>query len=70
VSRIASFLPKQPTNIDGELVELKTVSGNRNTLGTAFEEGFKQGAAVVQDYLKYKHIPYLSACYPILPLEV
>jgi hypothetical protein len=34
------------TVIDGEIVELKTVSGNRNTLGTAFEQGFKQGLAV------------------------
>jgi len=38
------------TVINGEIVELKTVSGNRNTLGTAFEQGFKQGAAVVQKY--------------------
>jgi hypothetical protein len=38
------------TVIDGEIVELKTVSGNRNTLGTAFEQGFKQGAALVREY--------------------
>jgi hypothetical protein len=38
------------TVIDGEIVELKTVSGNRNTLGTAFEQGFKQGAAIVREY--------------------
>jgi hypothetical protein len=38
------------TVIDGEVVELKTVSGNRNTLGTAFKQGFKQGTAVMKDY--------------------
>lgn len=36
------------TVIDGEIVELKTVSGNRNTLGTAFKQGFRQGAALVR----------------------
>jgi len=38
------------TVIDGEIVELKTVSGNRNTLGTAFEQGFKQGKTAVQGF--------------------
>jgi len=38
------------TVIDGEIVELKTISGNRNTLGWAFKQGFKQGAAVVREY--------------------
>jgi len=38
------------TVIDGEIVELKTVSGNRNTLGWAFKQGFKQGAAILRDY--------------------
>jgi len=57
---VAYFLPEKKnegkgkvyvdTVIDGEIVELKTVSGNRNTLGTAFEQGFKQGTAVVHDY--------------------
>jgi hypothetical protein len=57
---IAYFLPEKKnegkgkvyvdTVIDGELVELKTVSGNRNTLGTAFKQGFKQGVTAVQGY--------------------
>jgi len=61
---VAYFLPEKKnegkgkvyvdTVIDGEIVELKTVSGNRNTLGTAFEQGFKQGTAVVQDYPEIK----------------
>ena len=38
------------TVIDGELVELKTFSGNRNTLGWAFNKGFKQGLAVTKDH--------------------
>jgi len=38
------------TVIDGEIVELKTVSGNRNTLGWAFKQGFKQGAAILRDH--------------------
>jgi len=38
------------TVTDGEIVELKTVSGNRNTLGTAFEQGFKQGAAIIEKH--------------------
>jgi hypothetical protein len=42
------------TVIDGELVELKTVSGNRNTLGTAFEQGFRQGLAVRKDHPEIK----------------
>jgi hypothetical protein len=57
---IAYFLPEKKnegkgkvyvdTVIDGVIVELKTVSGNRNTLGTAFKQGFKQGTTSVQDY--------------------
>ena len=30
--------------IDGEIVEIKTVSGTRATLGTEFRKGYKQGA--------------------------
>jgi hypothetical protein len=57
---VAVFLPERKNEgkgkvyvdavIDGEIVELKTVAGNRNTLGTAFKQGFRQGMAVVQDY--------------------
>ena len=38
------------TVLDGEIVELKTVNGNRNTLGTAFEQGYKQGAAFIKEF--------------------
>jgi hypothetical protein len=36
------------TVIDGEITELKTVSGNRSTLGTDFRQGYKQGAALAK----------------------
>jgi hypothetical protein len=61
---VAYFLPERKNEgkgkvyidavIDGKIVELKTVSGNRNTLGTAFRQGFRQGKAVVQDYPEIK----------------
>jgi hypothetical protein len=34
--------------INGEVTELKTVSGNRSTLGTDFRQGYKQGAALIK----------------------
>ena len=36
--------------LDGEVTEMKTVSGNRNTLGWDFKQGLKQGKAVIQDH--------------------
>jgi hypothetical protein len=36
------------TVINGEITELKTVSGNRSTLGTDFKQGYKQGAALTK----------------------
>jgi hypothetical protein len=38
------------TVIDGEVTELKTVSGNHSILGTDFQQGYKQGAALVKDH--------------------
>ena len=35
--------------LDGEITEMKTVSGNRNTLGWDFRQGLKQGKAIIQD---------------------
>jgi hypothetical protein len=37
------------TVINGEVTELKTVSGSRTTLGTDFRQGYKQGSALVKD---------------------
>jgi hypothetical protein len=55
---VAYFLPEKQTNdkgkmyadtvINGEVTELKTVSGNRSTLGADFKQGYKQGAALVE----------------------
>jgi hypothetical protein len=55
---VAYFLPEKKnedkgkiyadTVINGEVTELKTVSGNRSTLGTDFRQGYKQGAALVE----------------------
>ena len=55
----AYFLPEQSngeeigkkyadTVIDGAIVELKTVSGNRTTLGKSFKKGYKQGRSVLE----------------------
>jgi len=40
--------------IDGEIVELKTVTGNRKTLGAAFKQGYKQGAAALKEHPELK----------------
>jgi hypothetical protein len=58
--RVAYFLPEIEKKgltgkrfadlvLDGEITEMKTVSGNRNTLGWEFKQGLKQGKAVIQD---------------------
>ena len=43
------------TVIDGEIVEIKAVTGTRSTLGTEFRKGFKQGAYLC------KKLPQLKA---------
>jgi hypothetical protein len=55
---VAYFLPEKKnedkgkiyadTVINGEVTELKTVSGNRSTLGTDFKQGYKQGVALLE----------------------
>jgi hypothetical protein len=48
------------TVINGEVTELKTVTGNRSTLGTDFKQGYKQGAALVKDRaVTQKHSVYI-----------
>jgi hypothetical protein len=55
----AYFLPEQEnadalgilsadTVIDGQIVELKVVSGTRQTLGFEFKKGYKQGASLMR----------------------
>jgi hypothetical protein len=36
--------------LDGEITEMKTVSGTRATLGTQFKYGYKQGSLLVKSY--------------------
>jgi hypothetical protein len=38
------------TVIDGAVVELKTVSGNRTTLGKSFRRGYKQGRSLLKKH--------------------
>jgi hypothetical protein len=56
---VAYFLPEQSDNkeagkryadavIDGAIVELKTISGNRTTLGKSFKKGYKQGRSLLE----------------------
>ncbi|MDR2470734.1 MAG: hypothetical protein LBD09_01320 [Treponema sp.] len=58
---VAYFLPEREkdgevhcshadTVIDGEVVELKTVSGNRATLGKSFRRGYKQGRSLLRTH--------------------
>jgi hypothetical protein len=55
---VAYFLPEQADPgeigkkypdaiIDGAIVELKTISGNRTTLGKSFKKGYKQGLSLL-----------------------
>ncbi len=39
------------TVIDGVIVEIKTVSGNRATLGKSFRRGYKQGRSLLRKHL-------------------
>jgi hypothetical protein len=58
---VAYFLPEQEKKgetgkrsadlvLDGMVTEMKTVAGTRNTLGTQFKYGYKQGADFVKRY--------------------
>ena len=42
------------TIIDGEIVEIKAVTGTRVTLGTEFRKGFRQGAYLCEHLLEIK----------------
>jgi hypothetical protein len=74
---IVYFLPEQfdgeeigkkyaDTVIDGAIVELKTVSGNRTTLGKSFKKGFKQGSSVLEAHpeIKAEHDVFLRLFTP------
>jgi hypothetical protein len=59
------------TVINGEVTELKTVSGNRSTLGTDFKQGYKQGAALVRNRIDtQKHSVYIRLLSDLSPGSV
>ena len=71
LGRVAYFLPemavigKNKTQsadlvMDGEVVEMKTVSGTRATLGTQFKCGYRQGSLLVENCtLTKKHSVFI-----------
>ncbi len=74
---VVYFLPEQSngkeigkkyadTVIDGVIVELKSVSGNRTTLGKAFKRGYKQGLSVLKVHpdINAEHDVFLRICTP------
>jgi hypothetical protein len=40
--------------MDGAIVELKTISGNRTTLGKSFKRGYKQGLSMLETHPEIK----------------
>jgi len=74
---VAYFLPERlnyknkgkrcaDTVLDGAIVELKTISGNRTTLGKSFKKGYKQGLSVLETYpeIKAEHSVFLRLYTP------
>jgi hypothetical protein len=52
--------------IDGVIVELKTVSGNRATLGKSFRRGYKQGRSLLKKHgLTGEHSVFLRLFSPL-----
>ena len=65
IGSVAYFLPEKifegkaglrcaDTVIDGEIVELKTVSGTRATLSKDFKKGYKQGASLIKEHAEIR----------------
>jgi len=74
---VAYFLPERiydknkgkrcaDTVLDGAIVELKTISGNRTTLGKSFKKGYKQGLSMLETYpeIKAEHNVFLRLYTP------
>ena len=74
---VAYFLPERicdrdkgktyaDTVLDGAIVELKTISGNRTTLGKSFKRGYKQGLSMLETYpeIKAEHNVFLRLYTP------
>ena len=53
------------TVIDGVIVEIKTVSGNRTTLGKSFRRGYKQGRSLLRKHgISAEHSVFLRIFTP------
>jgi hypothetical protein len=58
-------VPNADTVIDGAIVELKSISGNRATLGKSFRRGYKQGLSLLKKHvLTADHSVYLRIYTP------
>jgi hypothetical protein len=77
---VAYFLPEKFTEgksglrcadtiIDGEIVELKTVTGTRATLSKDFKKGYKQGASLVQSHAAIQEHSVFMRLFTDLPVE-
>ena len=77
---IAYFLPEKTvegeaglrcadTVIDGEIVELKTVTGTRATLSKDFKKGYKQGASLVKCHVDTLSHSVFVRLFSDLPIE-
>jgi hypothetical protein len=77
---VAYFLPEKITEgkaglrcadtvIDGEIMELKTVTGTRATLSKDFKKGYKQGASLVKDHTEIKSHSVFVRLFSELPVE-
>jgi hypothetical protein len=77
---VAVFLPEKTTEgmagvrcadtiIDGEIVELKTVTGTRATLSKDFKKGYKQGASLVKARTDIQSHSVFVRLFSELPLE-
>jgi hypothetical protein len=76
---VAYFLPEKEiegeaglrcadTVIDGEIVELKTVTGTRATLSKDFKKGYKQGASLARSHHIDSHSVFIRL-FSDLPVE-
>jgi hypothetical protein len=74
---VAYFLPERPDGgnkgrrradavLDGAIVEIKTISGNRTTLGKSFKKGYKQGLSMLEIHpeIKAEHNVFLRLYTP------
>jgi hypothetical protein len=76
----AYFLPEKVTEggaglrcadtvIDGEIMELKTVTGTRATLSKDFKKGYKQGASLLKNHAEIKSHSVFVRLFSDLPVE-